>query len=58
LGEGVGIYRNNLNPILSVVIATLNEEEGVGPSLEELQRMLNGPYLVVVESCEMANGEL
>jgi glycosyltransferase involved in cell wall biosynthesis len=49
LGEGVATYRNNHNSPLSVVIATLNEEAGVGPTLEELQKVLNDPYLVVVD---------
>ena len=34
---------------VSVVIATLNEEEGIGPTLGELQKVLNNPYLVVVD---------
>lgn len=34
---------------ISVVIAALNEEEGIGPTLEELQRVLNDPYLIVVD---------
>ena len=34
---------------ISVVIATLNEEEGIGPTLEELQKVLSDPYLVVVD---------
>jgi len=42
------IYRNNRSP-LSVVIAALNEEEGIGPTLEELQVVLNDPYLIVVD---------
>jgi glycosyltransferase involved in cell wall biosynthesis len=33
----------------AVVIATLNEEEGIGPTLEELKKMLNDPYLIVVD---------
>ena len=33
---------------ISVVIAALNEEEGIGPTLEELQKVLADPYLVVV----------
>jgi glycosyltransferase involved in cell wall biosynthesis len=33
----------------AVVIATLNEEEGIGPTLEELQKVLNDPYVVVVD---------
>ena len=34
---------------ISVVIATLNEEEGIGPTIGELQKVLNNPYLVVVD---------
>ena len=34
---------------ISVVIATLNEEEGVGPTLEELQNVLVNPYLIVID---------
>jgi glycosyltransferase involved in cell wall biosynthesis len=38
-------YRSSV----SVVIATLNEEEGIGPTIGELQKILNKPYLVVVD---------
>ncbi len=34
---------------VSVVIATLNEEEGIGPTIDELQRVLDKPYLVIVD---------
>ena len=34
---------------VSVVIATLNEEEGIGPTISELQKVLDNPYLVVVD---------
>ncbi len=34
---------------VSVVIATLNEEDGVGPTISELQDVLDKPYLVVVD---------
>ena len=34
---------------ISVVIATLNEEEGIGPTIDEMQKVLNNPYLVVVD---------
>jgi glycosyltransferase involved in cell wall biosynthesis len=34
---------------ISIVIATLNEEEGVGPTLEELQKVLRSPHLIVVD---------
>jgi len=33
----------------SVVIATLNEEEGIGPTINELRSVLNNPYLVIVD---------
>jgi dolichol-phosphate mannosyltransferase len=49
LGEGVATYRNNHNSTLSVVIATLNEEKGVGPTLGELQKVLNDPNLIVID---------
>jgi dolichol-phosphate mannosyltransferase len=32
-----------------VVIAALNEEEGIGPTLEELMRVLNDPRFIVVD---------
>jgi glycosyltransferase involved in cell wall biosynthesis len=38
----------NPSPI-SVVIAALNEEEGIGPTLKEIQEVLDSPYLVVVD---------
>ncbi len=34
---------------VSVVVATLNEEKGVGPTLEELQTVLEGARLIVVD---------
>jgi dolichol-phosphate hexosyltransferase len=34
---------------VSVVIATLNEEQGIGPTIDELQKVLNNPYLLVVD---------
>jgi glycosyltransferase involved in cell wall biosynthesis len=34
---------------ISVVIATLNEEEGIGPTLEELQNVLGSLHLIVVD---------
>jgi len=33
----------------AVVVASFNEEEGIGPTLEELQKVLNDPYLLVVD---------
>jgi dolichol-phosphate mannosyltransferase len=38
-----------LNSNISVIIATLNEEEGIGPTIDEMQRVLDNPYLVVVD---------
>lgn len=37
------------NSTISVVVATLNEEEGVGPTLEELQKVLGDPHLIIVD---------
>ena len=34
---------------ISVVIATLNEEEGIGPTIGEMQTVLKSPYLVIVD---------
>ncbi|MCW4029157.1 MAG: glycosyltransferase family 2 protein [Candidatus Bathyarchaeota archaeon] len=34
---------------ISVIIATLNEEAGIGPTIDEMQRVLNNPYLMVVD---------
>ena len=38
-----------IRPLVSVVIATLNEEDGIGPTLRELQSVLGDPHLVVVD---------
>lgn len=38
-----------LNSSISVVIATLNEEQGIGPTIGEMQKVLNNPYMVVVD---------
>lgn len=43
------IEKKNNNSAISVVIAALNEEKGIGPTLEELQKMLNDPSLIVVD---------
>ncbi len=40
---------SDIRSSISVVIATLNEEEGIGPTLGELQKVLNNPYMVVVD---------
>jgi dolichol-phosphate mannosyltransferase len=36
-------------PHTTVVIATLNEEEGVGPTIEEIKKFLDNPYILVVD---------
>jgi dolichol-phosphate mannosyltransferase len=38
-----------LNSSISVVIATLNEEEGIGPTIVEMRKVLNNPYMVVID---------
>ncbi len=38
-----------LNAGISVIIATLNEEQGIGPTIGEMQKVLNHPYVVVVD---------
>jgi len=45
---GLSLVRDR-RPSVSVVIATLNEEEGIGPTIDELQRVLSDPYLVIVD---------
>jgi glycosyltransferase involved in cell wall biosynthesis len=34
---------------ISVVIAAFNEEEGIGPTLEELKKVLGEPHLIVID---------
>lgn len=34
---------------VSVIVAALNEETGIGPTLDELQRVLTGSHLIVVD---------
>ncbi len=36
-------------PSTQVIIAALNEEEGIGPTITELQRHLNNPRILVVD---------
>jgi glycosyltransferase involved in cell wall biosynthesis len=43
------LERKDNNPVISVVLATLNEEKGIGPTIEELQKVLNDPLLIVVD---------
>jgi glycosyltransferase involved in cell wall biosynthesis len=32
-----------------VIVPTLNEEEGIGPTLRELRKVLGDPYLLIVD---------
>jgi dolichol-phosphate mannosyltransferase len=48
-GESVAMIKKDGNSPISVVIATLNEETGIGPTIEELQKVLDDPLLVVVD---------
>lgn len=45
----MAMEKTTSNSAISVVVATLNEEEGVGPTLEELQKVLDYPHLIVVD---------
>jgi len=38
-----------LSSNISVIIATLNEEEGIGPTIGEMQKILHNPYMVVID---------
>jgi dolichol-phosphate hexosyltransferase len=40
---------DKIQPLVSVVIAALNEEEGIGKTINELQQVLGEPHLVVVD---------
>jgi glycosyltransferase involved in cell wall biosynthesis len=40
---------NSADSRITIVIAALNEEEGIGPTLEELQKVLHNPCLLVVD---------
>jgi len=39
----------NQTPHTAVVIATLNEEEGIGLTIEEIKKFLDNPYVLVVD---------
>ena len=41
--------QKNQNSVIAVIIATLDEEEGIGPTIEELQKYLIDPYLLVID---------
>jgi dolichol-phosphate mannosyltransferase len=40
---------DKIQPLISVVIAALNEEEGIGKTIGELQQVLRDPRLVVID---------
>jgi dolichol-phosphate hexosyltransferase len=40
---------DKIQPFISVVIAALNEEEGIGKTISELQQVLGEPHLVVID---------
>lgn len=37
------------NSVVTVILPTLNEEEGIGPTLRELQEVLDDPYYLLVD---------
>ncbi len=45
--EQIGIQ--NPSSQIAVVLAALNEEPGIGPTIEEIQTVLGRPYLIVVD---------
>jgi dolichol-phosphate hexosyltransferase len=42
-------FVDKTQPAISVVIAALNEEEGIGKTISELQQVLEDPHLVVID---------
>lgn len=42
-------FRMRCSPLLAIVLAAYNEEEGIAPTLCELKEVLNEPHLVVVD---------
>lgn len=40
---------STINSPVSIIIATLNEEDGIGPTIKELQTVMNGSHLIVVD---------
>ncbi|MEM3765631.1 MAG: glycosyltransferase family 2 protein [Candidatus Bathyarchaeia archaeon] len=34
---------------VTIIVATLNEEKGIGPTLEEIQKVLGNPHIIVVD---------
>lgn len=43
------------NSGVTVIVPTLNEEEGVGPTLRELRDVLGDPFLLVVDGNSVDN---
>jgi dolichol-phosphate hexosyltransferase len=39
----------NYSPRVAVVVAALNEESGIGPTIAEIQKVLSNPHLIVVD---------
>ena len=37
------------DPRVAVIVAALNEERGIGPTIEEIQGVLPNPHLIVVD---------
>jgi dolichol-phosphate hexosyltransferase len=44
-----GSIMPNFNSRVAVIVAALNEESGIGPTLSEIQGVLTNPYLLVVD---------
>jgi glycosyltransferase involved in cell wall biosynthesis len=44
-----GVLTQNFNPHVAVVVAALNEESGIGPTISEIQEVLTNPHLLVVD---------
>ena len=49
LKESVSIVKNSASLTLTVIIAALNEEEGIGPTIEELKSALEDPTYLVID---------
>ncbi len=47
--EMEGAMMQNFNSRVAVVVAALNEESGIGPTISEIQGVLTNPYLLVVD---------
>jgi len=47
--QQTGIIVQNIQSSIAVVVAALNEESGIGPTISEIQNVLSNPYLIVVD---------